>query len=216
MVEFILLIAGGYFFYQLYRVLGQRPPNSHENQKPNSIDIVVKRTPKEATQPSLNENPAAPEPAWILANHDELTKIKAHFPGFDGSHFMNGLVFAFELITKAYCSGDLKTLEGLLSQKLFQSFKKAVQEREAQGIQEMLDSLHIEDIKLLNVRFRKPNVSVDVAISSLQKRELLDSQGRYLDIDQPQDLIKDVWSFTKDISSEDPTWFLTQARVADE
>jgi predicted lipid-binding transport protein (Tim44 family) len=216
MVEIILLIAGGYFFYQLYRVLGQRPPTSHESQKPNSIDIVVKRTPKEAPHPSTVNEPNEPMEAWVLANQGPLTKIKAAFPDFDGHQFINGMMIAFERITKAYCSGDDKTLEGLLSPKLLQSFKKAMQERDKQGIKEVLDSLRIEDIKLQNIRFRKSTVSVDAAISSIQKRELLDSQGRYLDTDQPQDLIKDVWSFTKDMSADDPTWFLTQARIAEE
>jgi predicted lipid-binding transport protein (Tim44 family) len=216
MVEIILLISAGYFFYQLYRVLGQRPSNDQESNKPNSIDVVVKMTPKEPHKSSGEAKPNAPLEGWVLANQNQLAKIKSHFSDFDGHQFINGVSVAFEMITKAYCLGDIKTLEGLLSPKLFQSFRKAIQDREKQGIKEVLDSLHIDRVELQNVRFRKSIVTVDVAVSSIQKRELLDSQGRYLDIDHPQDMIKDLWSFTKDMSAVDPTWFLTQARVAEE
>ncbi|MBN9564523.1 MAG: Tim44/TimA family putative adaptor protein [Alphaproteobacteria bacterium] len=216
MVEIILLIAAGYFFYQLFRTLGQRPQNARDGSKPNPLDVVVKRTPKEPQKASgdIKTNEAMGD--WVVANQNQLAKIKEAYPNFDGGRFVQGVIIAFEMITKAYCVGDIKTLEMLLLPKLFHSFEKAIKDREKQGVQEVLDSLKVNDINVQNIRFRKTVVSVDVAISSTQRRELLDSQGRYLDIDQPQDLIKDLWSFTKDMASEDPTWFLTDARIEEE
>src|SRR5579872_5938847 len=133
--------------YQLYAVLGRR----------------VGRQPEE--QPELaSPRPAAPALGGQAAPVAEaalggLAAVKARDPGFDVEHFLQGARGAYEMIVRAFTSGDRAALSTLVSPEVMQGFEAAMAEREAAGRTETVEFLQpvradVEDSKVENEQAR--------------------------------------------------------------
>ena len=125
--------------------------------------------------------------------------------------FLKGADIAYERIITSFSKGDKKALKGLLGKDLYTNFSEIIDEREKKqhkyettfiGIKssKILEFKKIENIYKVTVNF----VSEIITYVKDKNNEIV--QGN-------PDTIKtanDVWKFSKNMWSQDPTWYLVE------
>ena len=189
-IDIILLaMFAGFIILRLKNILGRR--TGHQ-QKP--AQKVYSRGPQFLQDIENNE-------AIKTNNVDEEAK----------KHFLKGAKVAYETIIAALANGDKKTLKSLLGRDMFTKFSEAIEERNKKQLK--YETTFI-GIKSANIKeFKKEDsvykVTVDFAseiISCTKDKDNKIVQGNP-DIIKT---VKDVWKFSKNMWSEDPTWYLVE------
>jgi predicted lipid-binding transport protein (Tim44 family) len=200
----IFAIIAIFLVYRLKSILGQ---NSDVNEQNNKIDIgekdftnVVKLGNKKT---DVNE-----------------TKIKkdslySEDPNFNEKEFLKGAQNFFEIVIDCFVKGDLKNIEMYIDDKLIKNFQLVIDERLQEeeslkiNIVKMI-SIQIKDVKKLNNFLR-----VSVLFESEQIKVLKDKKGTIIDGDQKKSiLVRDLWTFEKNIQSKDLNWILVETSNA--
>ena len=114
---------------------------------------------------------------------------------FDAPAFMDGAKSAYQMMQKAWDEGDLSTLRGLTTDKVFGELQDQVRARGAQPNQ--TDILKVE-CELLEVR----DVGSDREVTVMFDVMMRENAG-----DRPSQ-VREVWHFTRSRNSRQPTWFL--------
>ena len=205
MIDILLILICSYVFYQLYSVLGRKPSDpepgvQRPQQKPVSPQSKPTFTQKRSETLYASDHPQAEK---ILNQVD---------PTLTPHGFLEACGRAFAIITQAYCNGDRETLGQLVTPKLLKSFEQAINQREKLGHKEVIDELTLLKMSFDKAAIKAGKAHVCVGIESIQKRETLNAQGHYVDIeaegsDKP---IHDIWTFTHPLASDDPIWLLEQ------
>ena len=200
----IFAIIAIFLVYRLKSILGQ---NSDGNEQNNKIDIgkknfsnVVKLGNK---QSNINENKTIKDIIFI------------NDPTFNEKEFLKGAQNFFEMVIDSFVKGDLKNIEMYIDDKLIKNFKVVIDER----LQEE-ESLKIKIIKIVSIHIKdvkklKNFLRVSVLFESEQIKVLKDKKGKIIDGDQKNSIIvKDLWTFEKEIQSKDLNWILVETSDA--
>lgn len=127
-------------------------------------------------------------------------KISAEF-------FVNGAKSAFEMIIKAFASNDLETLKFLLSEKIYQGFESAINQRKAEEKTLTTNIISIEKTEIISVMMTENIASIVVKFTSKQINYITNKSGQISDGRKDEiSEITDIWTFKKDIQSQDPNW----------
>lgn len=221
LVEILFFAAiAGFLLYRLSQVLGRR--HGDEQQRPNRFEQPPERpqAPSREAEDGDDDNvvalpgrrppPAPSAPPGSLAY--ELSAITSADPNFDDRGFVGGARIAFEMIVTAYTEGDLDTLKNLLGEDLYAAFAAAVEDRADQGhsLEKRVESLDQADITAARLEDRTAFVTVQFV--SRQVEVVRDSEGDVIEGDpDTEEEVVDLWTFRRDLSSNDPTWFLVEA-----
>lgn len=214
----ILAMVAGFLILRLRRVLGRR--DGHEGGYPDPFRTPeAKDDGKDDNVIHLPENKSAEHPAddGTAGPGDDvkdptsagLTQIRVADPSFDPDQFIEGAKVAFEMVLVAFCSGDRKTLRGLLSPDVFQNFDTAITERERAG-ETLEDTLvGIRSAVIVESGMDGRNAMITVKIVSDQISVVRDASGNVVD-GNPNEVIDvtDYWTFARDTRSRDPNWTL--------
>ena len=140
-----------------------------------------------------------------------LTSIKAIDPGFMVSEFLSGSRAAYEMILMGFERGDLTEVRSFLSEEVATTFDEVIAQRSSQGLQIEAEFLGIREIKINDVAIDKATDVAEITVSFISEliSVVKNSNGEILEGDQKQSKRqKDVWTFSKDLKSQDPVWFL--------
>jgi len=182
----VAVIVIGRFFSVLGQRRGSDRPAAPPEPRPATVDAGA------ASQPYAPPTPAQTAPAASVG----VASILAVDPSFDPSSFVGGARAAYEMIVTAFASGDRATLGPLLSPRVFESYSKAIDDREASGgagpelvrlkTAEIVDARVEDNIARVAVRFE-----AELAEGAYGLRET-----------------KERWTFERDVRSRDPNWRL--------
>lgn len=182
--------------YQLYAVLGRRVGRQPEDADP-------------AAKPQRQLEPA-PEPgdAVTLAG---LPAIKASDPAFDLQHFIQGAKGAYEMIVRAFASGDRAVLNNLLGPQVMEAFEGAMAQREAEGRTEQ-----VEFLQAPRADFEKAEVEgglgrITVRFLAEFRSRSKGPEGEAVDDRRTAEL----WTFERRLGSRDPNWTLVRVDAAE-
>lgn len=128
--------------------------------------------------------------------------------------FLDGAKAAFEMTIKAFSAGDLKTLENLLSNKIYQGFESAITQRQESGNTLTTNVIAVEDAQIVSAMMLGDYGSITVKIHSKQINYVCDAQGNIIDgTKEGIAELDDVWTFKKDLTLQNPNWtvFATSA-----
>ena len=227
----VLLIAGiaAFLVYRLYSVLGTRHGEERERQNPFAQDGTKKTTAQDLTAAPLT--PSSQQTVVPLAGMDQLVDGTANQDGriaeglndiasedrsFQIGSFMQGARAAFEMVVMAYSRGDLDTLRGLLSPKLFSDFEAGVKAREAAGHSNELTIHRMKAARIVEAHLGGTMAYVTVDFDVEETSVTRDSSGNIVDGDPDKIFsVEDVWTFTRDVRSPDPNWILIETRAAE-
>lgn len=141
-----------------------------------------------------------------------LSAMKRADRRFGVAEFSHGARQAYEMIVMAYETGDLDTLRQFLSPDVFESFAAAIAARDQKGYKVEASFAGVREVKLIEARFDPATSEADVTMRFLGELTSVvrDAEGRIVE-GSPTELKqqRDVWTFTRTMTSDNPNWQLT-------
>lgn len=224
----IYAVIAAILVYRLYTILGTRDgaENKREQSRPNwranagkpaaksndksankddllALPLALPTTPP--TQPSFATEPA------LASLAGAIFAIQKADPSFDERGFLKGARAAFEMIVRAFTTGDRGTLKNLLTPKLYVTFESAISAREAQGERWEMKTLILRDMDLVDAQMDGSIAVLTVQCVSDQSKMIYDKNGVVLkDPGRDIERLTDVWTFSRDTKSSNPNWQLVE------
>ncbi len=197
-VIFALLAA--VLLYNLYAVLGRR----------------IGRQPGEEAQPAPAGAPGDRRAPAVPAAGGEveltgLPAIAARDPAFEVDKFLQGGKGAYQMIVKAFSTGDRETLKGLVSAHVLAGFERAMAQRETEGRTESIEFEHAPRADI-------EETTVEGDTARIRVRFLGEFTSRTTGPDGEHDgerRTAESWTFERNLSSRDPNWTLVRVDAAE-
>jgi len=125
--------------------------------------------------------------------------------------FLKGADIAYEQIITSFAKGDKKSLKSLLGKGLFNDFSEVIDERKKKELKYETTFIGIKSSKILEFKKIENIYKVSVDFVSEIITCVKDKNNKV--IEGNPDTIKtvnDVWKFSKNMWSQDPTWYLVE------
>jgi predicted lipid-binding transport protein (Tim44 family) len=208
----ILALIAVFIGLRLYSVLGER--TGHEQQQP-----ILKPADQDArVEPRVSNAPVSASPtaetgdmAFLPTAGPGVRAILAADPAFDVARFLEGAKGAYGMVLDAYWKGDLDRVRSHIDDHVYETFATAIEDRKAQNLvldnrlvaveQALIAQASLEQrVAVITVRFE-----ADIAAVTRDASGVVVA-GSLSDAVQTRDL----WTFRRDISSNDPNWLLIE------
>jgi len=125
--------------------------------------------------------------------------------------FLKGADVAYEQIIIAFARGDKKTLKTLLGKAMYTDFSQVIDERKEKEYKYETTFIGVKSSKVLEFKKIENIYKVTVKFVSEIITCVKDKNNKV--IEGNPDVIKtvnDVWKFSKNMWSQDPTWYLVE------
>jgi predicted lipid-binding transport protein (Tim44 family) len=123
--------------------------------------------------------------------------------------FLKGAEIAYEKIIMSFAKGDKKLLKGLLEKNMFSRFSEVIDERKAKQLKYETTFIGLKSAKILE--YKKIENIYKVTVNFISEIITCTKDKNDNIIEGSADTIKtvnDVWKFSKNMWSQDPTWYL--------
>tara|TARA_Y100000590_G_scaffold276872_1_gene310864 strand:- start:160 stop:762 length:603 start_codon:yes stop_codon:yes gene_type:complete len=125
--------------------------------------------------------------------------------------FLKGANIAYEQIITSFAKGDKKALKSLLGKNMFEDFSEVIDERKKKELKYETTFIGVKSSKVLEFKKIENIYKVTVNFVSEIITCVRDKDDKV--IEGNPDIIKtvnDVWKFSKNMWSRDPTWYLVE------
>jgi len=125
--------------------------------------------------------------------------------------FLKGADVAYEQIITSFAKGDKKTLKGLIGKRLFEDFSEVIDDRKKKELKYETTFIGLKSSKILE--FKKIENVYKVTVNFVSEIITCVKDKNNQIIEGNPDVIKtvnDVWKFSKNMWSQDPTWYLVE------
>ena len=125
--------------------------------------------------------------------------------------FLKGADVAYEQIITSFAKGDKKSLKGLIGKGLFKDFSEVIDDRKKKELKYETTFIGIKSSKILE--FKKIENIYRVSVNFVSEIITCVKDKNDKVIEGNPDTIKtvnDVWKFSKNMWSQDPTWYLVE------
>jgi len=125
--------------------------------------------------------------------------------------FLKGADIAYEQIITAFSKGDKKSLKNLLGKKMYEDFSEVIDERKKKEHNYETTFIGVKSSKVLE--FKKIENIYKVTVNFVSEIITCVKDKNNKVIEGNPDVIKtvnDVWKFSKNMWSQDPTWYLVE------
>tara|TARA_B100000029_G_C16773592_1_gene666488 strand:- start:8 stop:517 length:510 start_codon:yes stop_codon:yes gene_type:complete len=125
--------------------------------------------------------------------------------------FLKGADIAYEQIIISFAKGDKKSLKGLLGKDLYIDFSEVIDERKKKELKYETTFIGLKSSKILE--FKKIENIYKVSVNFVSEIITCVKDKNNKVIEGNPDTIKtvnDVWKFSKNMWSQDPTWYLVE------
>ena len=184
----LLAIVAGIIVLRLRSVLGKGAEDSATRiKKPSIVDAQFEETISSRVKENVN-----------LREFKEET-------------FLKGAQAAYEMIVNAFAAADKKTLKDLTSPEVYKSFVGVLDERKNKKHVNQFTFIGIKKAKIENVDKKDSFYTVKTRFVSEIISCIKDANNNIIE-GSPEEIqtVNDVWSFSRDLNSDDPTWSLTE------
>ena len=125
--------------------------------------------------------------------------------------FLKGANLAYEQIITSFAKGDKKSLKGLLGKSLFDDFSSVIDERKKKELKYETTFIGIKSSKILEFKKIENIYKVSVNFVSEIITCVKDKNNKVIE-GNPDNIktVNDVWNFSKNMWSQDPTWYLVE------
>lgn len=217
-----------FLLVRLWRTFGTKDEN--ETQRPNPFATPAPRREEETPREDIVIRPGmdAQERAAALNAENRRQLLNAPPPNslvgvlqairkqdktFDEKNFLHGAKSAFGMIVQAFAAGDQKTLQGLLAARVMTQFEAAITRRAAAKQTQETAITAIKDAEIVAADLVGTRAAVTVKFTSEQINLLRDQSGTVLEGDPKKaERVEDIWTFTRDTTSGDPHWLLSETK----
>ena len=184
----LLAIVAGIIVLRLRSVLGKGAEDSATRiKKPSIVDAQFEETVSSRVEENIN-----------LREFKEET-------------FLKGAQAAYEMIVNAFAAADKKILKDLTSPEVYKSFVGVLDERKNKKYVNQFTFIGIKKAKIENVDKKDSFYTVKTRFVSEIISCIKDANNNIIE-GSPEEIqtVNDVWSFSRDLNSDDPTWSLTE------
>ena len=125
--------------------------------------------------------------------------------------FLKGAEIAYEQIVTSFAKGDKISLKNLLEKNMFSRFSEVIDERKNKKLKNETTFIGIKSAKILE--FKKIENIYKVTVNFVSEIITCVKDKNNQIIEGSPDTIKtvnDVWKFSKNMWSQDPTWYLVE------
>ena len=189
-IDIILLaMFAGFIILRLRNILGRRPGHQGKpvrNYFPKGMEVLK----------DIENNEAIKS-----GNVDENAK----------KQFLKGAEIEYEQIITSFAKGDKKSLKGLLGKNLFTDFSEVIDERKKKELKYETTFIGLKSTKILE--FKKIENIYKVTVNFVSEIITCVKDKNDKIVEGNPDTIKtvnDVWKFSKNMWSQDPTWYLVE------
>ena len=126
-------------------------------------------------------------------------------------HFLKGANIAYEQIITSFAKGDKKSLKNLLGKGMYDDFLQVIDERKKKEFKYETTFIGVKSSKVLE--FKKIENIYKVTVNFVSEIITCVKDKNDKIIEGNPDVIKtvnDVWKFSKNMLSQDPTWYLVE------
>ena len=198
MFEWIILAAlAAVILYQLYATLGRRV-----GRQPEDAPVGA---PLGAPTSDLKITDVA------VGALSGVAALRARQGDFEVGQFLTGARQAYELILKAFATGDRDTLRPLLSPEVMENFEGAMVAREAAGRTERVELLTPPRTDLDSLNVEGDIATAVVRILAEVRTRSTGPEGEAVDDRRTADL----WTLERDLKNKNPNWTLVRVDVAE-
>ena len=123
--------------------------------------------------------------------------------------FLKGADIAYEQIITSFAKGDKKILKSLLEKKMYERFSEVIDERNKNHLKYETTFIGLKSSKIME--FKKIENIYRVTVNFVSEIITCVKDKNNKVIEGNPDTIKtvnDVWKFSKNMWSQDPTWYL--------
>ena len=125
--------------------------------------------------------------------------------------FLKGAQAAYEMIVNAFAAADKKTLKDLTSPEVYKSFVGVLDERKNKKYVNQFTFIGIKKTKIENVDKKDSFYTVKTRFVSEIISCIKDANNNIIEGSAEEiQTVNDVWSFSRDLNSDDPTWHLSE------
>ena len=130
---------------------------------------------------------------------------------FNEETFLKGAQAAYEMIVNAFAEADKKTLKDLTSSEVYKNFVDVLDERKNKKYVNQFTFIGIKKAKIEKIDKKDTFYTVKTRFISEIISCVKDKDNNILE-GSPEGIqtVNDVWSFSRDLNSADPTWHLTE------
>ena len=185
----LLAMFAGFIILRLRNILGRK--TGHQGK------VISKYFPKGMEVLKDIEN----NDAIKSGNIDEEAK----------KQFLKGAEIAYETIITSFAKGDKKSLKTLLEKNMFGRFSEVIDERKSKQLKYETTFIGLKSSKILE--FKKIENLYKVTVNFVSEIITCVKDKNDQIIEGNPDTIKtvnDVWKFSKNMWSQDPTWYLVE------
>lgn len=143
-----------------------------------------------------------------------LMRIRGVDPSFDPNGFLDGAEGAFRMIVDAFARGDRQTLKMLLSDDTYAGFEGEISRRETAGESQRSEVRAMQEMGIDAADLRGTIADVTVRFVSDQVNLTTGKDGAIVAGAEAVTELTDIWTFQRDLSSQDPTWKLVGTQSA--
>ena len=125
--------------------------------------------------------------------------------------FLKGADVAYEQIITSFAKGNKKSLRGLLGKGLFNDFSEVIDDRKKKELKYETTFIGLKSSKILE--FKKIENVYKVTVDFVSEIITCVKDNNNQVVEGSPDVIKtvnDVWKFSKNMWSQDPTWYLVE------
>lgn len=187
--------------FQLYAVLGRRVGRQPED----AAEAEAARAPAEIEPRRPDEAPLDHGPVTGVA------AVQARDPTFSPSSFLQGARQAYEMVVLAFAAGDREALRNLTSPSVYQTFDKAIAQREAEGRTEKVEFLQPPRADLESADMIGNLAQARVRFLAEFRTRSKGPEGEAVDDRRTAE----VWTFERAVDSRDPNWALARVDAAE-
>jgi predicted lipid-binding transport protein (Tim44 family) len=189
-IDIILLaMIAGFIILRLRNVLGRK--TGHEGKATGVFD-------------EKNFNKFKPE-----VKHKTI--IPNHLDDDQKKQFLKGAEIAYESILTSFAKGEKEKLKKLLTKDIFENFENAIDHRNKENIKSELTFIGFKESKV--EKFEKIKDEFCYTVKIVCEIISVKKDKNEIIIEGDPDKIKtvtDYWKFSKNISSKNPNWFLSE------
>ena len=153
-----------------------------------------------------------PKGMEVLKDIENNEAIKSgNLDGEAKKQFLKGAEAAYEQIITSFAKGDRKNLKTLLERKMFDRFSEVLADREKKQLKYETTFIGLKSSKVLE--FKKIENIYKVTVNFVSEIITCVKDKNNQIVEGNPDTIKtvnDVWKFSKNMWSQDPTWYLVE------
>ena len=136
---------------------------------------------------------------------------------FDDSakqEFLNGAKSAYEMIVTSFAKGDKNVLKPLLNKEIFQNFSDEIDYRKKENVKSELTFVGIKSAEIKNFE-KKDNIytfTVDFVSEIITCKK--DKNNKVIEGNPDRiKIVNDIWKFSKNMWSNNPSWYLVETQA---